>query len=346
MTQTTQTAPDTRRAVRPDPIVTANIYCGRMLDDVLREVVVPFWSQVRALDGGDSCYIWFTRYAKGGEHLKVRVHGPEPLRGDIGNALESQAKAYLDSIANEPPKNRLSKPVLRPVDPEDEVEQDYPDRSMLWTTFRRSPVIMGDDRYTRDETHTALFTRGMGEIGEIMVTRLAPQTANPGYAQVRQNLYLKMLILGIGVMGFDRDGWITYLTYHRNWLVRHNVGGGVEEREILELFDQRLEKMGRALEAVSRLVAAQIEGNDGGSALDDWRSRASALFSHVAGYRGRSEYDVDPYTTDFAHLPMFKLFHGGANQLGYRTADEAFLHHLLLRAAERLPASDPRAAGA
>jgi hypothetical protein len=57
------------------------------------------------------------------------------------------------------------------------------------------------------------------------------------------------------------------------------------------------------------------------------------FFEHVKGYRGRPEYDRDPYTDDHSFLPLFKVFHACANQIGLRISNEAYLHHLLLQAA-------------
>ena len=58
-----------------------------------------------------------------------------------------------------------------------------------------------------------------------------------------------------------------------------------------------------------------------------------AFFAHVKGYRGRPEYARDPYTDDHTFLPLFKVFHACANQLGLRISNEALVYRFLLEAA-------------
>lgn len=68
---------------------------------------------------------------------------------------------------------------------------------------------------------------------------------------------------------------------------------------------------------------------------NDWARAAGEFFAYVATYRGRPEYDQDPYSSDHTFLPLFKVFHGAANQYGFRLSNEAYIHHLLCTAGER-----------
>lgn len=322
-----------------DPIVTVNIYCSRHIDDLLREVVAPFRSEMRDELNGHG-FLWFSRYGKSGEHLKLRLHAPEPRREALRASLERTLVRFLEVIADAPPVERLSKSSLPPVDVEDAVDKDYPDRSMLWTTYRRSPVVVGDPIYVRDDHHMALFTRAVAASGEFILSEVVPASRDPKYLQVRQNSFLKLIITGMTATDFAPATWPVYYTHHRNWLVRTLVTRsplGVAPDAILAEMNGHLDKVRSTLPALARIMAAQrAEARDGGAPsgpLAAWTAAVREFFAYVSGYRGRPEYDRDPYTDDYTFLPLFKIFHTCANQFGFRLSNEAYLHHLLLHAA-------------
>src|SRR6476661_446290 len=110
----------------PDPALTANVYCSGRLDTVIFGAVAPFWRELRPHDPGRLGHLWLMRYGKGGEHLKIRFHGPESCRPLIRGRLEERVTAFLGSLepAAEPaPPARERAPA---IDVEDAAE-NHPD---------------------------------------------------------------------------------------------------------------------------------------------------------------------------------------------------------------------------
>lgn len=318
-----------------DPIVTANVYCSRHIDDLLRDAVAPLRSALHdELDGEG--LLWFYRYGKRGEHLKLRLHAPEPRREALQASLEQTISRFLTAIAGAPPVERISKSALPPVDVEDAIDGDHPDRSLLWTRYQRSPVVVGDPIYVRDDHHMALFTRAAAASADFLLSEVLPGSREPTYVQRRQNSFLKLIIAGMTATDFAAATWPTYFAYHRDWLIRHLVTQsllGVDAAAIRAEIDGHLDKVRGTLPALARIMAAQrAEASDDGP-LAAWHAAVGEFFAYVTGYRGRPEYNRDPYTDDHCFLPLFKVFHLCANQTGLRISNEAYLHHLLFHAA-------------
>jgi len=332
-----------------DPILTANVYCSRYLDDLLREAVIPFWSALRAEPAHDG-FIWFYRYGKRGEHLKLRVHAPESRRAALQDSLGKAMSDFLESVSNAPPVERISKSALPPLDVEDAVAEDYPDRSLLWTTYRRSPAIIGDPAYARDDRHVAYFTQALAASSDFILGEVVGGSKDPAYLRRRQNSFLKLVIAGLAVTDLSPAAWTVYFTYHRDWLVRHLATlapSAVDAATVMAEIEGQLDKARAALPALARIMAAQraTASEQGDGLLGAWIVAVRNFFEHVKSYRGRPEYNCDPYTDDHAFLPLFKLFHASANQFGFRISNEAYLHHLLLQAAQVPLENEPAPAG-
>jgi hypothetical protein len=322
-----------------DPVVTANIYCSRYINDLLREAVAPFRSVMHDDTEGHG-FLWFFRYGKRGEHLKLRLHAPEPRREALQVRLEQTISPFLETIGQAAPIKRLSKSALPAVDVEDEADEDHPDRAMLWTRYRRSPVIVGDPIYARDDHHMARFTRAAAASADFILGEVLPASREPTYLQRRQSSFLKLIIAGMAATDFAAATWPVYFTYHHDWLVRHlvvNSPVGLDRPAFEAEIAGHLEKTRAAVPALARVMAAQrAQRLDGGAAsgpLGAWTDAVRSFFEYVRGYRGRPEYNRDPYTDDHSFLPLFKVFHACANQLGLRISNEAYLYRLLLEAA-------------
>lgn len=332
----------------PDPLVSANLYASRHLDDVLREIILPCWTRLQREAPGQDLYLWFFRYARRGEHLKVRLHGPPHLRELLRTTLEQAAAHGFAAMGGDPSAEQVSNPHVPPMDEEDTLDGNHPDRSLLWTNYRRSPVIMGSELYAGDEQHTELFTRVLGESSRLVLSELTPELGSPAFAQKRQSLFIKMLISALAETDLELEQWAGYFTYHRDWIIRFLAAKSAlpksQPEAFVEEFEQRVPKSGGTLASLGEIMALQKsaarEGRVEPGPLEAWRQSVARYFRHVSSYRGRPEYDVDPYTTDYAALALFKALQGCANQCGFRLSNEAHIHHLLLRAAQRLVEPD------
>ena len=327
----TETAPTEIASV--DPIVTANIYCSRRLDDLVKGAIVPFGNEVDDDAKAAGCRLWLMRYAKRGEHLKVRIHGPRAYKDRLGAALEGAVASYFDASAGTVGE-WLSNPAIPPIDAEDESQEDHEDRSLLLTNYRRSPVCLGEPTFCDDDRHVGLFCQAMAAQADLLLDRLAPYSGDATFSQRRQNLLIQQIISGLGAVGFDDAELTDYVRYHRGWLTRSLVSKGdarsTSEQSVAAFYRGKLGRMGRAIDGLGRLLAArQVTGESGDPLMDRWRRAMAELFDHVKAYRGNPSYDFDPYTDDHAFLPIYKVLHLGANQLGLRISGEVFVYYLL-----------------
>jgi hypothetical protein len=270
------------------------------------------------------------RYAKGGMHLKVRVHGPGAGGTRARDLLRESVERFFATLPpRDPEAPRAGRPELPAVDEEDAAREPHPDRSLLWTTYRRSHVNLGPDVFLEDDGYVARMCTALAAAGE-----LALDTLEPGVTGGRRLTALRRAVLaGLRAAELDAGQRAAYLAYHRGWLLRFLFWQQEKEDEAVATFDQQAGRMGAAVDGLRR----DVEGEAG--ERGEWEHAVASLAAHVSGYRGTPGSDVDPFSADPVFPAVFKAFHGLANQLGVDMRNEAFVHHLLLRAHEPRPAA-------
>src|SRR3954447_916829 len=91
----------------PDPVVTANVYGKGHLDAILLGAVRTFFQEEIEAQKRD-WRLWVMRYRRGGEHIKIRLHGRPDDAGEMKLALEKYLEEILSQIvwreADGPPK--------------------------------------------------------------------------------------------------------------------------------------------------------------------------------------------------------------------------------------------------
>ena len=340
-------------AVLPDPVLTANIYCERRQDHFLSEAIVRFWREARTLEAERHSYLWFVRYGRCGEHVKVRLHAPEERRESLGALLTKTVETYFAKHEPPEPAPRKDWSSLPPIDEQDQAEQDYPDRTLLWTRYQRSHVSLGGKPFLDDDRYAALMTRCMGEGCEVVLSSLALDAAGRIPHTLRQSILLNLLLSALPTLCPASDERQEYLTYHRDWLVRFSLAQRKADpfkmAEILKYFAEQV-----AATSVSALEPLRAHGaaqwHSGAEAdqpkLQGWRSNLSSLRAYVEPLAAQPRYRLDPFATNPAFAPYFKVLHGMAKQVGRSMMNEACTHHLLLQAVTpvvRFP--EPAAAG-
>ncbi|MEM6453510.1 MAG: lantibiotic dehydratase C-terminal domain-containing protein [Acidobacteriota bacterium] len=320
-----------------DPLLTANIYCSRRLDELVKGAIVPFWAGIDAEAKAAGCRLWLMRYAKRGEHLKVRIHGPEAFKEHLKTSLEAAVARHFDASKDDIGE-WVSNPGVPPIDVEDQPAEDHEDRTLLFTTYQRSPVCFGEPTFCADERHVGLYCQAMAAQTELLLDRSAPYAGHPDFSQRRQNLLIQQVIAALAAIDFDDAEIRAYLRHHRGWLTRSMVARGdartTSEQSVAAFFGNKIQRMGRAVEGLAQLFANReqlLASADPHMAR--WRETVGAYFDHVKTYRGDPRYDFDPYTDDHAFLPLYKILHIGSNQLGFRISGEAFVYYLLAAAA-------------
>lgn len=322
----------------PDPILSANLYCAGRLSEAVSRVVHPFWRDVSARGHAACGYVWVVRYARRGEHLKIRVHGPQSESSAWRDLLQAAAGSYLEEIGpRDPEAPRHARALSTPIDREDGDNADHPDRELLWTTYARSHVSLGYRPYLQDDRYVALLTRCLGRGTEILLKRLAPE-ARWNHA-TQQAALLNALIAGLAALPLSPRERSSWLLYHRDGLLRGMLkqsgasGGARRLRETLERFRGQAAGMQGDIERLGRTAetgwAADASWPDD---LTAWRQALVDLSAELLPHEGDRAYDIDPFADRVLFLPLFKVFHGFANQLGLTPLNEAFAHHLLLAA--------------
>lgn len=328
----------------PDPLLTASVYCAGSLDKAIFQAVRPFWREFRAEEPELTCYLWLVRYGKGGEHLKVRIHGSEQLLSRLRSPLEEKISAFLDSLT-EPASLAGEWGHAPPIDAEDRVDTDHPDRTFLWTTYRRSHVSLAGEPLLSDDQYAWRLTRCLAEASEIVLS-LEPGEDGRLPDKVRRNTLLKASIAGLAAVDLPLQQRIEYLSYHRDWLLRfvrpRTRESAIDPTEhLLKSFEAHVGRMGSSLHLLQKSIQAAWsswnEGRETPSRPNDlvasWQRALAELLEHIAPVRSDSAYCVDPFAGDVAFAPIFKVLHGFANQLGLDIANEALIYHTLLRAA-------------
>lgn len=323
--------------VDPDPRLAASLYCAGRLDRVIHEVVAPFQRELRGIDVNGSYQLWMLRYSRGGEHLKIRVHGPPQHGPFLRERLDSVAQKFLAELSNsaEPVSRRTGAPA---VDEADLEEGGHQDRTLVWTIHRRSPVVLGDPALLGDDTYVARFTACLGAGCEAVLNAFEPDSTGKVSFRRRQSILSRLLMAGVGAVFPTLSEQRAFLAYHRNWVVRSLIlraGASLEKAQaVLERFRAEAERMGPGgLAPLTKLVdSLVIPGRKISPYEAAWCSSLTELRSFLDPLNRDLGFDVDPFAEGLLFPTLFKVFQGVANPLGVSPLNEALTHDLLLRA--------------
>lgn len=316
-----------------DPILTASIYRSGALDEVIHNVIIPFR---RYLEEDERDWLWIMRYSRGGEHLKIRVHGIEAHSSRLAGLLESIVRSYLSSAEPIAGASRMIRHDVPPIDAEDQAVGAQPDMSFLWTTYRRSPVSLAGKPLLLEDKYVALLTRCLGYGCDVVLPTFQLKPNGQSHYQPRQAALLRILITGLAALPAE---WrAPFLIYHRDWLLRVMLvrsGADWEQgRDLLSNLDIRARSNEKTLETLRQASETQwgAQARIENSLNDGWRRSLSQLVSYVRSLVKDPAYHLDPFAQEPLFPVLFKAFHGLANQLGLDRLNEAYLHHLLLHA--------------
>jgi hypothetical protein len=322
------------RVLSADPVVTASVYADRSLDRAIHEVVAPALERLRASQPQAGWAAWWVRYSKHGDHLKVRLHGPAEGADEARAILETEARRMFGAL---PPRDgsrpRVSNPGSPSIDPQDDVTEDYPDRTLVWTEYRRSHVTFGARQLLGNDDYVARLCTCLAAGAAVVLANTALDGTGTTPAAVRQRALLKAVLAGVAGAGFSAEERMEYLRYHRGWLVRFSVPDESREADVLAGFERQRAGMRAAADQVARVAAAHWSTPPGGEdGTPDGRMRAAfgELAAFAAPLRGDPGFLSDPFTDDVSFPFVFKGLHGAANQAGLNLLNEAFLYHLLL----------------
>lgn len=312
---------------RPDPELSANIYCLGAIDSAFANVVRPLVTELASLD--PAAGLWTMRYARCGEHLKLRLHVPPEQTAIVVERVEDLAGRWLASLEPHPnAEARAARTEMPAVDVEDDRGAVYPDRTILWTTYRRSPVSFGGATLVYDDQYAALMTAWFATACATVVGGLRAGPDGSFDHRSRQNLVLRNTIGALTALGWPAARRMSYLRYHRDWLVRFSAGADLAEEQRLHtvLADQAVglrSSVATLAEVAQNVDPESVRRSHGG--LVDLVAHASVLCEGTGA-------TLDPWAPEPVFPVLFKALHGFANQSGTKLLVEAFAYELLLRA--------------
>lgn len=319
-----------------EPRISSSIYCAGHLDELLHRCIAPLWLELRA--AGVEGHLWLMRYARCGEHLKLRFHGSPAAGEGFRRVLCDAVEDFFTGLSTPPAVDQPLNEQLFPVDPEDLADEPYPDRSVLWTTYRWSPGTMGREPLADDRTLASLFTRCLAIGCEHMLREFAPDDHGIYPASMRIRLVRELLVCAPACLGFPPREAARYLDYHRDWLI---LGAGGDLASTHELFAAKMRREVGDPAAFWRSYR-RAAGEGPRDALDNWIAALGVLLAHVCHLAGvgRPWEPDDVYMRDQVLAPLFKSIHGLANLVRVGLYNEAFLCHVIARSmAERSESS-------
>jgi hypothetical protein len=312
-----------------DPAVTVNIYASGLLDELLHDAIAPFWAQVQKVSRDANCYLWVMRYARGGEHLKVRLHGSPEAANSLRPLLFEHAERFLENARRlSPGATRRENPKSPPIDLEDKAETPFPDLSIIGTTYGRTYVSFPASPWLEDDQLIGLASQCLAATTSIFMAKLMEH--GPLSENQRQSLLAKTLVRALRLLGWgDHSSAAEYLAFHRDWLLRFFIPESAKELSLRNRFDVQANQ-GVAQETLARFI--EQEWGEGGGSYEDtpWLQTLSRLGAYAESFQSHGDYQIDPFTRNVTFPPVFKMFHGMANQFGVPPLHEAYVHHLLI----------------
>lgn len=315
----------------PDPVLSANLYCHGRLDEVIYRLVSPFW-HAADLGGG---YLWFMRYDRGGDHLKIRCHGPGSIQADVKDLLTRHATSYFESLgpatSTTADGNSLTSP---PIDIEDAAESAYDDRSLLWTQYQRNSMALGSSPFLDEERYVSRITQCHARGCQRAMERLVPDATGACSNSLRQTSLLESMIEALAVL--EPSQHRSYLQYHRDGLIRHLAiasGKGIARaRAILHRYDLQAQKREASLRGLRKAMES-LASDSTTTPSSLWQSSLDDLIASIQPLIQEPSYHIDPFAQDPAFPVLFRVLHHHANQLGLDALNEGLAYHLLLGAA-------------
>lgn len=307
-----------------EPVLAASLYCDRALDRVVERVLVPLHARIRATHG-----LWWLRYGKRGEHVKIRIHGDPATRPELEELVgDLAADFFRGRTPCDDDEERLRWPRSAAVDVEERARGLHPDCALQWTTPTRGPVsfcggpFLQDDEYL--EKTIACLIRGSDQVLDALAAR---GRFDDGF---RRSTMLRMLIAALATLPDEQRA--DYLVFHRDTLLRFVTAriGSTAERaaEQLHHLDQQARRLGSAFDGMRDL--ARTLWRDG--ERDPWQRAVADLLGYLRPLVEDDRYRIDPFAEERLFPPLVKVLNGVGNQLGLSYSREAFVHQWLLRA--------------
>jgi len=322
------------------PLLAASIYWHEGLDQALHQIVAPFRRALGEVGDGLS-FLWAMRSVRCGEHLKLRIHAAESARGELVRRLEqlgAEVFAKLDRPSGQSP--RESFPETPAIDAEDEGDELFPDRAVLWRRYRQLPGMFGHPPLSEEPALAARFPPTLAKGTDVVLTEFQPAPGGEFTQKMRTSLVTKLFLAGVARLGMDRQEAAEYFGYHRDWLV---LATAADYPRTIATFERHAAASRPQIEALAELTAAARNSDSHFSPdLAAWTVPLRELFAEARRLAPSATYRHDSYLKDQVWAPIFKSLHLLANLVRVGLFNEALICHLLRAAClEAEPFGEP-----
>jgi hypothetical protein len=311
------------------PIFSANIYASGLLDDALARGCFPFLLEQRRNHACSVAHMWVVRSGFGGDHLKIRVHAQTSDPQGLEVLFNRRIEGYLESLVTLPrtdfksPTNDASV-----INVDEDSELRCPDRSLRWTTYRRSATSLPPGPWLADDTVVAHCCECLAYGCELAFQAIAKRKTLT--SALRQSLIVRPLLIALHSLRlYDGRRNLEYLEYHRDWIMRFFVRDLIKAKSLIQQFDGQLSQTDAIVGQIRRLSEESLSTPK--SVELNWNSALSKLANYLEKFPYAASYVVDPFAPDVTFLPILKVLHGLANQIGLSFAEEAYIYHLLIK---------------
>jgi lantibiotic biosynthesis dehydratase-like protein len=327
-----------KAAVEPPsllPMISASIYCHGSVDELLQQVIRPFWRDIKVMLP-QAC-LWVIRYARGGQHLKIRLHAPAEVHGTAANHLREVVEAFFAELPLSAKDERDAAEYLPPIDPEDHAGGLRPDRSLIWTRYRYSPELVGAEPLSSATGFETVFVHCRAAATEVTLDWLEALDSGEISMRKRMALALQLFLAAIYGIHSHADTRVRYLTFQRDWLLRINL----DREQALMLLERKVEELVAQQKALGPLVTATSlpEG-----VLGAWCEAVGSLVRFCLDQFGRQDIsDLDSDSEALIYFAISRIVHNAMNLVAIGISNEAYICQLLKSALVRSRADERRA---
>jgi|GEM_PF-4063822 len=303
------------------PILSASIYCHGFLDELLREVILPFWKVTKTVI--PQSRLWVIRYARGGQHLKIRFHVPVEVQVTTAARLEDAVDRFFSGLPAPSGVERDIAAHLPPIDPEDHAADLRPDRSLLWTRYRFLPELIGAEPLSAAPGFEAVFVRCRAASTEVTLDWLDDLETGEIPMRKRMALALQLFLAAVCGVHPQAETRARYLIFQRDWLLRVSP----DREQTLVLLERKVDEVLAKHSALGPLFTATFP-QDG--VLGSWYRAVGDLVRFCLDQLKRQDLsELDSASENLIYFAICRVVHNAMNLTAIGLLNEAYLCHLL-----------------
>jgi len=214
-------------------------------------------------------------------------------------------------------QGRLGRPDDPAIDVEDYSVAERSDWSLVWSTYRRSPVVFGGGRLLEDSEYVNKCVICFASSARVVLDALQKKRRTKDLYLSKLQLMLEILTQARAAVDDDIVWWRAYAKYHRDLLLRY-----VAVRATGDLRHYAALQGALTAHAAKRSITGAVPTEKTVESISAWGASLRDIAAYV---RDSTDVEIiEPNASDCLQPIVFKIIHIVANQLGLRILDEAY----------------------